>query len=176
MSFIMTATPLEVVEVCGYQVSDAAGIIQWHSMAMFAPAFITGILISRYGSVKIIISGIFVMAIAALIAKAGIELFNFYVALILVGVGWNFMFTAGTTLLEHAYNENEKAQVQGMNDMMVFGLAAISTLSSGYMLENIGWNNMNNFVIILLGILLLVVLWYVKVRDNKPKNRTGQII
>ncbi len=176
MSFIMTATPLEVVEVCGFLVADAAGVIQWHSMSMFAPAIITGTLIARFGSIKIILSGMLIMLVSTFTAKAGIELFNFYVALILMGVGWNFMFTAGTTLLEHAYNEDEKAYVQGLNDLVVFGLAALATLASGFMLEGVGWDNMNNIVIGVLAFLIVVILWFVKVRDTKPKDRAGSII
>lgn len=172
MSFIMTATPLEVVEVCGYQVSDAAGVIQWHSISMFAPAFITGTLIARFGSIKIILTGMIIMLASTLTSKSGIELYNFYIALALIGVGWNFMFTAGTTLLEHAYNENEKAYVQGLNDLVVFGLAAIATLASGFMLENFGWDMMNNIVIGVLILLIAVILWFVRGRDSTPKDRS----
>ncbi len=176
MSFIMTATPLEVVEVCGYQISDAAGVIQWHSMSMFAPAIITGTLIARFGSIKIILSGMILMLISTLVAKSGIELSNFYVALVAIGIGWNFMFTAGTTLLEHAYNEDEKAYVQGLNDFVVFGLAAVATLASGYALEGLGWNMMNNIVIGILILLIAVILWFVNVRDKGPKNRDETVI
>lgn len=176
MSFIMTATPLEVVEVCGYQISDAAGVIQWHSMAMFAPAIITGTLIARFGSIKIILTGMILMLVSTLVAKAGIELSNFYIALVAIGVGWNFMFTAGTTLLEHAYTEDEKAFVQGLNDLVVFGLAAIATLASGYALEGVGWNVMNNIVIGILILLIAVILWFVNVRDKGPKNRKETVI
>ena len=176
MSFIMTATPLQVVEVCGYQISDAAGVIQWHSMSMFAPAVITGTLIARYSSVKVILSGMILMLMATVFAKSGIELFNFYAALIAIGIGWNFMFTAGTTLLEHAYNEEEKAYVQGLNDFVVFGLAAIATLASGYMLENVGWNTMNSIVIGIMMILLVIILWFIKVRDGGPMDREEKVI
>ncbi|MBL4602956.1 MAG: MFS transporter [Emcibacteraceae bacterium] len=176
MSFIMTATPLEVVEVCGFLIEDAAGVIQWHSMSMFAPAIITGTLIARFGSIKIILSGMVLMLASTLVAKSGIELFNFYAGLILIGMGWNFMFTAGTTLLEHAYNENEKAYVQGLNDLVVFSLAAIATLASGFMLENVGWNAMNNIVIGCLMALVTVIIWFVKVRGSGPKDRTDAVV
>lgn len=176
MSFIMTATPLEVVEVCGYQISDAAGVIQWHSISMFAPAIITGTLIARFGSIKIILLGMITMLLATLTAKEGVELYNFYAALILIGMGWNFMFTAGTTLLEHAYNEDEKAFVQGLNDLVVFGLAGLATLTSGFMLDRVGWNNMNNIVIGVLLLLVFVILWFVKVRDGGPKDRSSDVI
>ncbi|MEZ5759260.1 MAG: MFS transporter [Emcibacteraceae bacterium] len=176
MSFIMTATPLEVVVVCGYQISDAAGVIQFHSMSMFAPAIITGTLIARFGSIRIILVGMVAILISTLVAKAGVELYNFYSALILIGVGWNFMFTAGTTLLEHAYDENEKAYVQGLNDLVVFTLAGLATLTSGFMLDKIGWQNMNNIVISILVLLIFVIIWYTKIGNRKPKKREEVII
>lgn len=176
MSFIMTATPLEIVEVCGFLVADAAGVIQWHSISMFAPAIITGTLIARYGSVKIILLGMIAMLISTLTAKSGVELVNFYAALVLIGVGWNFMFTAGTTLLEHAYTEDEKAYVQGINDLVVFGISGLATLTSGFMLDRVGWDRMNDIVIGVLGILLLIVIWFTKVRDSGPKKRKEAII
>lgn len=176
MSFIMTATPLEIVEVCGFLVADAAGVIQWHSISMFAPAIITGTLIARYGSVKIILLGMIAMLISTLTAKSGVELVNFYAALVLIGVGWNFMFTAGTTLLEHAYTEDEKAYVQGINDLVVFGISGLATLTSGFMLDRVGWDRMNDIVIGVLGLLLLIVIWFTKVRDGGPKKRKEAII
>ena len=86
------------------------------------------------------------------------------------------MFTAGTTLLKHAYDEHDKAYVQGLNDMVVFGLAAIATLASGFMLESAGWDMMNNFVIGVLIVIIPVILWFVKVRGSKPKDRTDAVI
>jgi len=161
MSYVMTSSPIEIVEYCGFQVSDAASVIQWHSAAMFLPAFFTGTLIARYGSVKIILAGMICFATSASFAIQGLELINFYGSLILLGFGWNFMFTAGTTLLERAYSPADKAHVQGINDFVVYGLTAMATLTSGFMLENFGWENMNKMVFGLLGLLLLVTLWYV---------------
>jgi MFS family permease len=176
MSFIMTATPLEVVEVCGFLVEEAAGVIQWHSISMFAPAIITGTLIARFGSIKMILVGMVTMLVSTVIAKAGVELYDFYAALVLIGIGWNFMFTAGTTLLEHAYNDEEKAYVQGLNDFVVFGLSGLATLSSGFMLDRVGWGSMNNIVIGVLLLLIFVIGWFVKVRDSGPKDRSEAII
>ena len=169
MSFIMTATPLEVVEVCGFLVADAAGIIQWHSVSMFAPAIITGTLIARFGSVKMITIGMIFILGSTITAKSGLTLYNFYLALILIGIGWNFMFTAGTTLLQQAYNEEEKAFVQGLNDLIVFGLAAIATLASGFMLSTVGWNMMNNMVVGVLISLIFIILWFMRIKKNTTK-------
>ena len=165
----MTATPLEVVEVCGFLVADAAGIIQWHSVSMFAPAIITGTLIARFGSVKMITIGMIFILGSTITAKSGLTLYNFYLALILIGIGWNFMFTAGTTLLQQAYNEEEKAFVQGLNDLIVFGLAAIATLASGFMLSTVGWNMMNNMVVGVLISLIFIILWFMRIKKNTTK-------
>jgi len=161
MSYVMVSSPMQIVEYCGFPLSAAASVIQWHVASMFLPAFFCGSLIARYGSVKILFSGMICLAASAAFAIEGLELINFYGSLVLLGLGWNFMFTAGTTLLQHAHNSSEKAHVQGINDLVVYGLTAISTLSSGYMLEHIGWMNMNKIIFGMLGLLLIITLWYV---------------
>lgn len=161
MSYVMTSSPMEIVEYCGFPVSDAASVIQWHTASMFLPAFFTGTLIARFGSVKILLLGMLFFLVSATFAIAGQELFNFYGALVLLGFGWNFMFTSGTTLLERAYTTADKSHVQGINDFVVFGLTAMATLTSGFMLENFGWENLNKLVFIIIGLLLALTLWYV---------------
>lgn len=166
MSYVMTSSPVQIVEYCGFQVSDAASVIQWHVAAMFFPAFFSGSLIARFGSVKIILLGILSMTLSAIFALQGQQLVNFYGSLVLLGFGWNFMFTASTTLLERAYSPSEKAHVQGINDFVVYGLTAASTLTSGYILESFGWYNMNKLVFIVMGILVAITIWYV-IKDRK---------
>lgn len=173
MSYVMTSSPIQIVEYCGFQVSDAASVIQWHVGAMFLPAFFSGTLIARFGSVRILFTGMLCLAASASFAVAGIELVNFYGSLILLGMGWNFMFTAGTTLLEHAYSASEKAHVQGMNDFVVYGLTAASTLTSGYMLETVGWINMNRMVFGVLAILFTITLWYV---FSERRKQAGEML
>ncbi len=161
MSYVMTSSPIQIVEYCGFPVGDAASVIQWHAVFMFLPAFFTGSLTARYGSIKIILTGMFIFVLSALIAIEGLELYNFYGSLILLGLGWNFMFIGGTTLLEEAYTEDEKAKVQGMNDFVVYSLTAFSTMSSGYILETFGWVNMNKMVFLVLGVLMIITLRYI---------------
>lgn len=170
MSYIMMASPVEMVEYCGFAVSDAAGVIQWHSVAMFGPAFFTGSLIARFGSVRILLCGMVSFALAAVIAIQGLELINFYAALMFIGFGWNFMFTAGTTLLEKAYSPSEKALVQGMNDFIVYSFTAAASLTSGLMLQSVGWENMNRFVFTVLLILLAITTSYM-VYDKRKTTR-----
>lgn len=163
MSYVMTSSPIQIVEYCGFQITDAASVIQWHTAAMFLPAFFTGSLVARFGAVRIIMIGFVCFMISAAFAIQGLELINFYGSLVLLGLGWNFLFTAGTALLESAYKPHEKSQVQGLNDFVVYSLAATSTLTSGFMLETIGWKSMNAMVFGIVGLLLFITLWYVKV-------------
>jgi len=167
MSYIMTASPVEMVEYCGFAISDAAGVIQWHAVAMFGPAFFTGSLIARFGSVRILISGMISFALAATVAIQGIEAVNFYTALILIGIGWNLMFTAGTTLLEKAYSHSEKALVQGMNDFIVYSFTAAASLTSGLMLQSVGWENMNRLVFSVLLVLFTITTSYMIYEKRK---------
>jgi len=174
MSYVMTSAPVEIVEYCGFQVSDAASVIQWHVAAMFFPAFFSGSLIARFGPIKILLAGIMFMTISAVFALRGLELVNFYGTLMLLGLGWNFMFTAGTILLESAYHSpSEKARVQGINDFIVYGLTAISTLTSGYMLQTIGWVNMNKLVFAVLLILVIIIFRYIFSINKEAKFKTS---
>tara|TARA_B100001939_G_scaffold347825_1_gene370805 strand:- start:5139 stop:6380 length:1242 start_codon:yes stop_codon:yes gene_type:complete len=172
MSFVMTASPLAVM-FCGYQTTDAAMVIQVHVLAMFAPAFVTGSLIARFGAVPIIFLGMASYAIAAAVAIYDIELSNFYLSLALVGIGWNFMFTAGTTLLAEAHTEAEKTFAQGVNDFLVYSMMAAASLSSGYIFETLGWTRLNLIVYAVLLFLFLVTLWYV-VSHSKPRTSSAE--
>lgn len=160
MSLVMTASPLAVI-YCGFEAADAAIVIQWHTFAMFAPSFFTGSLIARYGSVRIIFAGMASFAIAATIALEDVALNNFYLALIFVGLGWNLMFTAGTTLLAEAHTKAENAMAQGINDFLVYSLTATAALGSGYIFDAFGWAMLNKMVYGVLAVLAMVTLWYV---------------
>ena len=166
MSFIMAATPIAVV-YCGFENADAATVIQVHVLFMFVPAFFTGSLIARFGNIPIILVGMLFFAIAAAIAIYDVELTNFYLSLGLLGVAWNFMFTSSTSLLAEAYNENEKALTQGINDTFVYGMTATASLTSGMVFATLGWANMNLINYSILGFLFLVTLWYIRQTRNQ---------
>jgi MFS family permease len=142
MSLLMTAAPLAMVG-CGLGQNNAALGIQWHVLAMFTPSFVTGSLIARFGKEPIIAVGLGLLAACALVALAGIELMNFWVALILLGVGWNFGFIGATAMLTETYRPQEKGQVQGLNDFLVFGAVAIASFSSGHLFSTVGWERIN---------------------------------
>ena len=137
MNLVMTSTPLAVVG-CGYGVGDASNIVTGHVLAMFAPSFFTGHLIARFGVERIIGTGLALLALAGVVALAGVELGNFYVALILLGLGWNFGFIGATSMLAGAHTPAERGRVQGLNDMVVFGMVTLASLASGGLMNCAG--------------------------------------
>jgi predicted MFS family arabinose efflux permease len=139
MNLVMTSTPLAMV-AHGFTAGHAADVVRWHVVAMFAPSFFTGSLIARFGVSKVIAVGLGLLGACAVIALTGVELHRFYVALIALGVGWNFAFVGETTLLATSHTAVEQAKVQGCNDFLVFGLVSIASFSSGALLNASGWN------------------------------------
>lgn len=130
MNLVMTSTPLAVVG-CGYSVTDASNIVSAHVLAMFVPSFFTGHLIARFGVRRIVSLGLLILAVAGVVAIAGTDIQNFYLALVLLGVGWNFGFIGATTMLTRAHSPEERGRVQGMNDMIVFGCVTLASVASG---------------------------------------------
>ena len=130
MNLVMTSTPLAVVGA-GYDVGHASDVVTGHVLAMFAPSFFTGHLIARFGVERIMGLGIAILAGAGIVALAGVALPNFFVALILLGLGWNFGFIGATTMLAGAHAPHERGRMQGLNDFMVFGGVTLASLASG---------------------------------------------
>jgi len=172
MAMVMTATPLAMTEYCGYPFRDAAFVIQWHVVGMFAPSFFTGSLINRFGAISIIISGILLNLLSIVINLAGTNILNFWSSLIFLGIGWNFMFVAGTNMLTESYYPEEKAIVQGVNDFLVFGSAAIFSLISGILQTSIGWEGLNLTAVLLLLIVVIVLIWnYNRLSNTKEISK-----
>ncbi len=151
MSLLMTAAPLAMVG-CGLTQNDAALGIQWHVLAMFAPSFVTGSLIARFGKEIVIATGMVLLAICATIAMSGLNLANFWGALILLGVGWNFGFIGSTALLTETYRPEERGKVQGLNDFLVFGSVAVASFSSGKLYVAVGWEQLNLYAFPIIGV------------------------
>jgi len=145
MNMLMTSAPLAMVG-CGHSVTDAALGIQWHVLAMYAPSFVTGSLIARFGVQRITWLGLALLAAAAVTAIAGISVAHFWSALILLGLGWNFAFIGATTMVTACHRPNERTKVQSFNDFLIFGAMALSSFSSGQMLEYLGWTAINEVV------------------------------
>ncbi|WP_166415559.1 MFS transporter [Cochlodiniinecator piscidefendens] len=148
MNLVMTSTPLAVVG-CGFERDTAANVVSSHVLAMFIPSFFTGHLIARFGARKIVASGLMILGAAGVVALSGVALENFYVALILLGVGWNFGFIGATAMLTSAHTVEERGRVQGMNDMIVFGCVTLASLASGGLMNcsggsvETGWASVN---------------------------------
>jgi MFS family permease len=158
MNLLMTATPI-AMDICRHPFSAAALAIEWHVVGMYAPGFFTGSLIKRFGILKIIVAGAVVIATGALVALNGNTIAHFVAALILVGFGWNFLYTGGTTLLTEAYTPVEKARTQGLNDSIVFTTMAVSSLSSGALVSTTGWEAMNAAALPIIALIAAAALW-----------------
>lgn len=161
MNLLMTATPL-AMDFCSLPYAQAAFVISWHVVGMYAPGFFTGSLIDRFGVLNVILLGVVVMAAGAAVALTGNTLTHFLVALVLVGVGWNFMYTGGTALLTESYAPAEKARTQGANDFIVFSTMAVSSFASGAMVSAAGWEAMNWSVLPVLAVVAVTVVWYAR--------------
>lgn len=156
MAFLMTAAPMAMVG-CGHSVGEAALGIQWHVLAMFAPSFVTGRLIARFGKRRITALGLIMIAMAGGLALLGLELLHFWGALILLGVGWNFGFIGATALLAECYRPAERAKVQAFNDFLMFGTVAVASFGSGELLHTAGWNGINYGMLPLVAVVLLML-------------------
>jgi MFS family permease len=163
MNLLMTATPL-AMDFCSLPYAQAAIVISWHVVGMYGPGFVTGNLINRFGVSNVILAGVAVMAGGAGVALTGNELTHFLIALVLVGVGWNFMYTGGTTLLTESYTPAEKARTQGANDFIMFSTMAITSFSSGALVSAAGWEVMNWGALPFLLLVAAVVRWYARLR------------
>lgn len=139
MSFIMTATPLSMTEMAGHDLDDAKRVIQLHIMAMYLPSLISGWLTRVVGIPLMMTVGLLAYLACILLAASGISFHHYLWALLLLGVGWNFLFVGGTTLLPQGYQQSERFRVQGLNDMMVFTAQATAALSAGAVLASVGW-------------------------------------
>jgi len=171
MSFVMTAAPLGAV-ACGHNSNDAIGIIRMHLVGMFAPAFFTGTLIARFGVSRVMLLGAGLLLASVVVALAGTALWYFWSALLLVGVGWNFMYVGATSLLTVAYRPDERAKVQGVNEFLTFGAVALASFSSGGVFAVAGWNMVNTTILPLLLIASGTTLWYAAVSRSSPAPAT----
>jgi MFS family permease len=159
MIFVMTATPLAAL-ACALSVDQAASIIQWHLVGMFAPAFLAGPLIGRIGVTRVMLLGTGLIAVGACIALSGLALEQFWLSLFLNGIGWNFLYVGGTTLMTTVPRPAERARVQGTGEFIIFGATAAGSLAAGVAYQSLGWQAVN---LIALGLLIPTVaatLWH----------------
>ena len=165
MMLVMTATPVAMLG-CGFSVKASSWVIQWHALAMFVPSFFTGSLISRYGAERISAIGMILLVAAAVAGLLGIAFENFAVGLVLIGLGWNFGFIGGTTMLTETYEPEEKNKAQGLNDFLVFATTALTSLSAGKLLAWFGWEGVNYAVFPMVVLALVMIAWLATHRNK----------
>ncbi|WP_051329352.1 MFS transporter [Geminicoccus roseus] len=155
MNLLMTATPLAMLG-CGFGFDDSATVIQWHVLGMFAPSFVTGSLVARFGPRPVVLAGAATIMGCVVVALSGQQVAHFAVGLMLLGLGWNLMFVGATTMLTAAHAPEEKARVQGLHDLALFTCVATSATLSGILQNTIGWQAMN--LSVLPGLLLVTLI------------------
>lgn len=173
MSHIMTATPLQMHSLAGHSLDHATIVIQSHIIAMFLPSLVTGRLIDRFGLKAMLLTGTVLSLAAAIAGAISQEVLHYWWALVLLGVGWNFLFVSGTTLLTHTYRPDERFRAQAVNDFTVFSVQALASLTAGAMLFSSGWLSLNLLMVpVLLALLLVVwtVYWRVKPANTPPSS------
>jgi len=158
MNLLMAATPL-AMQICGLPFSDTALVLEWHVIGMFAPGFFTGSLIQRFGTLKIMGVGVILNLICIVIALTGTDLHQFLIALFLLGVGWNFLFTGSTSLAMTAYKPNERDKAQASINFFVFGTMAFTSFGSGALITSQGWNILNIGSLIPVIVTALALIW-----------------
>ena len=166
MNLLMAATPL-AMQICGMPFSDAAFVLEWHVIGMFAPGFFTGHLIQRFGAGKIMLTGAFLNLVCIGIALSGTELYQFTLALFVLGVGWNFLFTASTSLSLQAYHPAERDKAQGAINFWVFFVMGLSSLGSGALVTSQGWQILNMVSLLpMMALLVALVVYFLKYRPQ----------
>ncbi|WP_435656742.1 MFS transporter [Brucella pituitosa] len=158
MTFVMTAAPIAMVGH-GHSVDHAALGIQWHVLAMFAPSFFTGLLITRFGKERVTAVGLLIIALSAIVALSGLDLTHFWISLILLGIGWNFGFIGATAMVAECHTPEERGKAQGANDFLVFGTVACASFFAGSLLHSSGWQTINWLIFPAVALILVPLVW-----------------
>lgn len=158
MTFVMTAAPIAMVGH-GHSIDHAALGIQWHVLAMFAPSFFTGLLITRFGKERVTAIGLFIIGLSAIVALSGLDLTHFWISLILLGIGWNFGFIGATAMVADCHTPEERGKAQGANDFLVFGTVACASFFAGSLLHSSGWQTINWLIFPAVALILVPLVW-----------------
>ncbi|OZI76389.1 MFS transporter [Bordetella genomosp. 2] len=168
MMFVMTAAPLAAV-ACHHTIDDGANIMQWHLVGMYGPSFFAGALIKRWGLPAMLGLGMGINLVSAAVAIASTSLPAFYVALFCLGVGWNFMFVGGTTLLAQSYRPAERGRAQGAAEVLRYAATALATLAAGPALDRYGWQAVNAAMLPVVGLAAVMTAWWVIDTRRRPQ-------
>ena len=171
MNLLMTATPL-AMGFSGHAYGDAATVIASHVVAMFAPSFFTGSLIKRFGVLNVMLAGVLLLFGCVAVALSGEHVMHYWGALVLLGIGWNFTYIGGTTLLTEAYRPAEKAKAQGLNEVTIFTVQSVSAFSSGVLVNSEGWRVLNLVALVLIAAAGLALVW-LSLGIRRPKTASG---
>ncbi|MBA6353227.1 MULTISPECIES: MFS transporter [unclassified Colwellia] len=166
MSYLMTATPLSMHQMSGHSLHETKWVIQSHIAAMFIPSLFTAWLVKRIGLKSLMLIGTVIYALVAVVALSGEQVMHYWWALILLGIGWNFLFLTGTTLLPQSYKPSERHKVQAINDFIIFGLQATASLLAGWVLFKAGWHTVVLTSMPFIAI-LFAVTWFYYIKDRK---------
>jgi len=172
MSFVMTATPL-AMQHHAHDFSETSFVIQWHVLAMFTPSFFTGTLIQKVGELKVMFVGALLGFLCVIINLNGTTIWHFWLALVLLGLSWNFLFVGATTLLTQTYRPVERFKVQALNDFIIFTTVAMASLSAGYLQHHFGWRVVNVGVLPLLGVIVFSILFLGIWKKRNPVVAAG---
>jgi MFS family permease len=172
MNLLMAATPIAMAR-CGLPFSDAALVLEWHVLGMFVPGFFSGHLIKRFGALPIMGVGVLLNLVCIAVALSGVELMQFLVALFTLGVGWNFLFVGGSTLLTEAYRPEEKIKAQGAMDFCVFTTMAVTSFASGALVTTRGWDWLNIGSLPAVALIAAALLWLAAVRRRTARAATA---
>jgi len=170
MTYLMTATPISMHVVDGLSLSQTSGVIRAHVIAMFLPSLITAPLISLFGCRRLMFAGVGAMSITLILGFSGQQVMHYWWALVLLGIGWNFLFIGGTTLLVRNYQAAERFKAQAFNDFSVFGASALASLLAGTLMFQLGWQAVLISALPLLCIMVLLLLWSLKVSPGQARN------
>ncbi|RED38769.1 putative MFS family arabinose efflux permease [Rhodopseudomonas thermotolerans] len=167
MNLVMTSAPL-AMQMCGLSVGDSNFGLQWHIVAMYAPSFVTGSLIIKFGAPRVVAAGLILEALGAGIGLTGVTAPHFWATLFVIGVGWNLAFVGASALVLETHQPNERTKVQAVNDFIIFGLMALGSFASGQLLADYGWATVNLAVFppVLLGLIVLAITGWSKIRKR----------
>lgn len=171
MMLVMTATPL-AMRANDFEMEQVAFIMQWHVLGMYAPSFFTGSLIARFGLGRILTAGCLILVGTVVTSLVGSTIVHFWVALVLLGLGWNFLFIGGSTLLATLHTEAERGMVQGVNDLVIFAMVTMGSLMAGTLLHHLGWETMNLLMLLPIGIVVVSILWMRLNRTSLPEAQS----
>jgi MFS family permease len=167
MAFLMTAAPVAMV-AHGHSVDSAALGIQWHLLAMFAPSFITGRLMARFGKERVTAVGLVLIALSSVVALGGLDVAHFWISLAILGVGWNFSFIGATAMVTDCHTSEERSKAQGANDFLIFGATAAVSFLAGSVLHSSGWTFLNWLIFPVVAVILVPLLWQAARTPPRP--------